>query len=64
MRGRGIASECLRRVQRQAAAADLELRLHVVNGNPAQRLCERLGFRRGRAALTLRPLEEIPNEQT
>jgi ribosomal protein S18 acetylase RimI-like enzyme len=45
MRGRGIASECLRRVQRQAAAAELEVRLQVVNGNPAQRLYERLGFR-------------------
>ena len=45
LRGQGIGTECLRGVQRQAAAAGLAVDLQVVVGNPAQRLYERLGFR-------------------
>ena len=45
LRGQGIGSECLRRLQRQAAADRLAVDLQVVVGNPAQRLYERLGFR-------------------
>ena len=45
LRGQGIGTECLRRVQRRAAAAALDIELQVVHGNPAQRLYERLGFR-------------------
>jgi ribosomal protein S18 acetylase RimI-like enzyme len=45
LRGQGIGSDCLRRVQRRAAAAGLDVELQVVHGNPAQRLYERLGFR-------------------
>ena len=44
LRGQGIGTECLRRVQRRAAAAGLDVELQVVRGNPAQRLYERLGF--------------------
>jgi len=45
LRGQGIGTDCLRRVQRRAAAAGLDVELQVVRGNPAQRLYERLGFR-------------------
>jgi ribosomal protein S18 acetylase RimI-like enzyme len=45
LRGQGIGTECLRGVQRRAAAAGLAVDLQVVVGNPAQRLYERLGFR-------------------
>ena len=45
LRGQGIGTECLRGVQRQAAAAGLAVDLQVVVGNPAQHLYERLGFR-------------------
>lgn len=45
LRGRGIGTACLRRVQQHAAAAGLDVELQVVVGNPAQRLYERLGFR-------------------
>jgi len=45
LRGQGIGTECLRRVQRQAVADRLAVDLQVVAGNPAQRLYERLGFR-------------------
>ena len=45
LRGHGIGSQCLRSVQRRAAAAGLDVELQVVRGNPAQRLYERLGFR-------------------
>ena len=45
LRGQGIGSDCLRHVQRRAAAAGLDVELQVVHGNPAQRLYERLGFR-------------------
>ena len=45
LRGQGIGSDCLRHVQRRAAAAGLDVELQVVHGNPAQHLYERLGFR-------------------
>ena len=45
LRGQGIGSDCLRRVQRWAQATGLGVELQVVVGNPAQRLYERLGFR-------------------
>ena len=52
LRGQGIGTDCLRRVQRRAAAAGLDVELQVVHGNPAQRLYERLGFRNvGRGAV-------------
>jgi ribosomal protein S18 acetylase RimI-like enzyme len=50
LRGQGIGSDCLRHVQRRAAAAGLDVELQVVHGNPAQRLYERLGFRNVGAA--------------
>ncbi len=46
LRGQGIGSACLRRVQSRAAATGLDVELQVVVGNPAQRLYERLGFRK------------------
>lgn len=45
LRGQGIGSECLRRVQQRAAAARLDVELQVLLGSPAQRFYERLGFR-------------------
>ena len=45
LRGQGIGTDCLLRVQRRAAAAGLDVELQVVHGNPAQRLYRRLGFR-------------------
>ena len=45
LRGQGIGTDCLLRVQRRAAAARLDVELQVVHGNPAQHLYERLGFR-------------------
>jgi ribosomal protein S18 acetylase RimI-like enzyme len=45
LRGQGIGTDCLRRVQRHAAAARLDVELQVVPANPARRLYERLGFR-------------------
>ncbi len=45
LRGQGIGTDCLQRVQRRAAAAGLDVELQVVLGNPAQHLYERLGFR-------------------
>jgi GNAT superfamily N-acetyltransferase len=44
LRGQGIGSECLRRVQQRAAEARLDVELQVVVGSPAHRLYERLGF--------------------
>ncbi|HEY9028034.1 MAG TPA: GNAT family N-acetyltransferase [Burkholderiaceae bacterium] len=75
LRGRGIGAECLRGVQRQAAAAGLAVELRVVSGNRAQGLYERLGFRTvGQAGvrqamawlpvpLPAAPHEEIHHEQ-
>lgn len=45
LRGQGLGTECLRGVQRQAAAAGLAVDLQVVVGSRAQHLYERLGFR-------------------
>jgi ribosomal protein S18 acetylase RimI-like enzyme len=45
LRGQGIGTACLQRVQRRAAAARLDVELQVALGNPAQHLYERLGFR-------------------
>jgi len=45
LRGHGIGTDCLLRVQQRAAAARLDVELQVVLGNPAQHLYERLGFR-------------------
>ena len=44
-RGQGIGTALLRRVLGDAAAAGLPVRVHVVEGNPARRLYDRLGFR-------------------
>ncbi len=43
-RNRGIGRQLLERIQAQAAAAALPLRLSVTPDNPAQRLYRRLGF--------------------
>jgi len=43
-RNRGIGRQLLERIQAQAAAAALPLRLSVALDNPAQRLYRRLGF--------------------
>jgi ribosomal protein S18 acetylase RimI-like enzyme len=45
LRGQGIGTHCLQRVQRRAAAARLDVELQVVVDNPARRLYRRLGFR-------------------
>jgi ribosomal protein S18 acetylase RimI-like enzyme len=74
-RGQGIGTECLRGVQRHAAAQGRDVELQVVVGNPAQRLYERLGFRQAgepgvRQAMVWRPTpapptpsEELHHEQ-
>ncbi len=66
LRGLGIGGECLRRVLRRADAARLDVELQVVRGNPAQRLYERLGFRRVgagdvRVAMVREPAPRTPN---
>ncbi len=43
-RGRGFGTVLLQQVQRQAAEQGLPVKLHVLNGNPAQRLYARCGF--------------------
>jgi ribosomal protein S18 acetylase RimI-like enzyme len=43
-RGRGIGTALIRRLQDEAAAAGLPLRLHVARTNPATSLYLRLGF--------------------
>ena len=45
LRGQGIGSACLRRLQQRAAAARLDVELQVVVGSRAQHFYERLGFR-------------------
>ena len=45
LQGRGIGTDCLRRVLRQARETRLDVELQVVVDNPARRLYERLGFR-------------------
>jgi len=45
LRGQGIGTDCLQRVQRDAAAAGLDVALQVVADSPARRLYLRLGFR-------------------
>jgi GNAT superfamily N-acetyltransferase len=44
LRGQGIGTECLRRVQQRAAEARLDVELQVLVGSPAHRLYGRLGF--------------------
>lgn len=43
-RGAGLGAALLRRVQAEAAASGIPVRLHVARDNPAQRLYARLGF--------------------
>lgn len=43
-RGKGIGIAILKDLQREAAAAGLFIKLSVLEGNPAGRLYERLGF--------------------
>jgi ribosomal protein S18 acetylase RimI-like enzyme len=43
-RGRGVGTVLVTRLQAQAGAARLPLRLHVARTNPAARLYQRLGF--------------------
>ena len=45
-RGRGLGAALMRNVMAEAAAEMLPVRIHVERFNPAQRLYERLGFRR------------------
>lgn len=42
--GQGIGSMLLRRLQEQSEHSGVPLRLHVVRGNPARRLYQRMGF--------------------
>ena len=70
LRGQGIGAECLRGVQRQAAAAGLAVELQVVSGNRAQGLYERMGFRtvgepgvRQAMAWQPAPLPAAPHEE-
>ena len=42
--GQGIGSELIRDILSQAAQAGSQVELHVLKGNPARRLYERLGF--------------------
>ena len=64
LRGQGIGTDCLRRVQRRAAAAGLDVELQVVHGNPAQRLYERLGFRNIGACGVRQAMGWKPSAQT
>ena len=48
--GRGIGAHVVRRLQRQARASGVRLVLEVLEGNPALRLYERLGFVRSGGA--------------
>lgn len=43
-RGKGIGTELLARLQREAAAAGVGLGLQAASGSPVLRLCERCGF--------------------
>ena len=66
LRGQGIGTDCLLRVQERAAAAGVAVELQVVPGNPAQHLYERLGFRRigdsgVRQAMVWTPCIEAPS---
>ncbi|WP_085486614.1 GNAT family N-acetyltransferase [Paraburkholderia susongensis] len=44
LQGRGIGEQALRTILRAAAADALPVALHVLKGNPAKRLYDRLGF--------------------
>ncbi|NML34678.1 GNAT family N-acetyltransferase [Paraburkholderia antibiotica] len=44
LQGRGIGEQVLRALLRTAAAEALPVALHVLKGNPAKRLYDRLGF--------------------
>ncbi|WP_161630606.1 GNAT family N-acetyltransferase [Pseudoduganella violaceinigra] len=46
-RGCSIGGQLLARLQDESAGAGLPLRLHVLQGNPAEELYRRLGFRPG-----------------
>jgi GNAT superfamily N-acetyltransferase len=66
LRGHGIGTDCLLRVQQRAAAARLDVELQVVLGNPARHLYERLGFRcigdsGVRQAMVWTPCVEVPS---
>ena len=68
LRGQGIGTDCILRVQRRAAAAGLDVELQVVRGNPAQHLYERLGFRNVgeagvRQAMVWKPPHRAPSAQ-
>jgi len=43
-RGRGLGTRVLRSVMARAAASGRVVSIHIEQGNPARRLCERLGF--------------------
>ncbi|WP_264986727.1 GNAT family N-acetyltransferase [Lysinibacillus piscis] len=43
-RGKGYGTKVLKQLQRNAAKQKLSVTLHVVQGNPAQKLYERCGF--------------------
>ncbi|MBB6634751.1 GNAT family N-acetyltransferase [Cohnella thailandensis] len=43
-RNRGFGTELIRRCQRHAYGTNRSVELHVLNGNPAMRLYDRLGF--------------------
>ncbi len=45
VQGRGIGAALIRALQQRAAGEGVPLRLTVLNGNPARRLYDRLGFR-------------------
>jgi GNAT superfamily N-acetyltransferase len=66
LRGHGIGTDCLLRVQRRAAAARLDVELQAVLGDPARHLYERLGFRSigdngVRQAMVWTPSAEAPS---
>jgi GNAT superfamily N-acetyltransferase len=67
--GRGIGTQCLRRLIDEAAASGRAVSIHVEQGNPARRLYERLGFaptgpQQGlHQPMAWRPAAHVPNTE-
>lgn len=62
-RNQGIGTRLIRDLQQQAAESGRGVRLHVVNGNPAQQLYERLGFRVTGESFPYVAMEWIPGRK-
>lgn len=60
-RNQGWGTQLIRDLQSQAAACSMPLQLHVLVGNPAKRLYERLGFRTVQAGEMYESMEWRPD---